>query len=81
MFITNSAMYFAKPASYLRTDRLTYWLKTQVAMQEVVGSIPGPVQSNTELLTASHRLTFFRSCVAKALSPGDGSCHSIHASV
>ena len=54
--------------------------KRTLSVREVWGSIPGPVKSaqcRQRLATAA---TFLRSCVAQALSRGDGPRHSLHAS-
>ena len=54
--------------------------KRTLSLREVRGSIPRPVkltQCRQRLATAA---TFFRSCVARALSRGDGPRNSLHAS-
>ena len=54
--------------------------KRTLSVREVWGSIPRPVksaQSRQRLATAA---TFLRSCVAQALSRGDGPRRSLHAS-
>ena len=40
-----------------------------------LGSIPGPVKSDTGWQWLATAGTFHRRCVAQALSRGDGSCH------
>ena len=52
-------------------------LSTLLSVREVWGSIPGPsnwTQCHHRLVTA---VTFLRSCVAQALSCGDGPLHSL----
>ena len=52
--------------------------KRTLSVREVWGSIPGPVKSaqcRQRLATAA---TFLRSCVAQALSRGDGPRYSLH---
>ena len=54
--------------------------KRSLSVREVWGSIPGPVKSaqcRQRLVTVA---TFLRSCVAQALSRGDGPRNSLHAS-
>ena len=54
--------------------------KHTLSVQEVLGSIPEPVKSaqcRQQLATVA---AFLRSCVAQALSRGDGPRNSLHAS-
>ena len=54
---------------------------TSLSMREVWGSRPGPVKSDTVSLRTRHRGVFFelRSCVAWALSGGNGPRYLLHA--
>ena len=54
--------------------------KRTLSVQEVWGSIPGPVKSTQCRQRLATVATFLRSCVAQALSRGDGPRNSLHAS-
>ena len=54
--------------------------KRTLLVQEVWGSIPGPVKSTQCRQRLATVETFLRSCVAQALSRGDGPRNSLHAS-
>ena len=53
---------------------------TWPSMQQVWGSILGLVKSDSVANGSPPLRRFFRSCVAQALSRGDGDRHSLHAS-
>ena len=52
-----------------------------LSVREVWGSIPGLVKSTLCRQRLATTVTFLRSCVALALSRGDGPRHLLHASV
>ena len=54
--------------------------KRTLLVREVWGSIPGPVKSAQCRQRLATVATFLRSCVAQALSRGDGPRNSLHAS-
>ena len=54
--------------------------KRTLSVREVWGSIPGPVKSAQCRQRLATVATFLRSCVAQALSRGDGPHHSLRAS-
>ena len=54
--------------------------KRTLSVREVWGSIPGPVKSAQCRQRLATVATFLRSCVAQALSRGDGPRNSLHAS-
>ena len=54
--------------------------KRTLSVRDVWGSIPGLIKSSQCRQELSTVATFVRSCVAQALSHGDGPCHSLHAS-
>ena len=54
--------------------------KRTLLVQEVRGSIPGPVKSTQCRQRLATVATFLRSCVAQALSRVDGPRNSLHAS-
>ena len=54
--------------------------KRTLSVREVWGSIPGPVKSTQCRQRFATVATFLRSCVAQALSRGDGPRNSLHAS-
>ena len=54
--------------------------KRTLSVREVWGSIPGPVKSAQCRQRLATGATFLRSCVAQALSRGDGPRLSLHAS-
>ena len=54
--------------------------KRMLSVREVWGSIPGPVKSTQCRQRLATVATFLRSCVAQALSRGDGTRNSLHAS-
>ena len=54
--------------------------KRTLKVREVWGSIPGPVKSTQCRQRLATVATFLRSCVAQALSRGDGPRNSLHAS-
>ena len=54
--------------------------KRTLSVREVWGSIPGPVKSAQCRQRLATVATLLRSCVAQALSRGDGSRNSLHAS-
>ena len=54
--------------------------KRTLSVREVWGSIPGPVKSTQCRQRLATVATFLRSCVAQALSRGDGPRNSLHAS-
>ena len=54
--------------------------KRTLSVREVWGSIPGPVKSTQCRQRLATVATFLRSCVAQALSRGNGPRHSLHAS-
>ena len=54
--------------------------KRTLSVWKVWGSIPGPVKSAQCRQRLAIAATFLRSCVAQALSRGDGPRHSLHAS-
>ena len=54
--------------------------KRRLSVREVWGSIPGPVKSAQCRQRLATVVTFLRSCVAQALSRGDGPRNSLHAS-
>ena len=54
--------------------------KRTLSVREVRGSIPGPVKSTQCRQRLATAATFLRSCVARALSCGDGPRRSLHAS-
>ena len=62
-----------------KTGRLAR-LKRTLSVQEVWGSIPGPVKSTQCRQWLATVGTFLQSCVAQALSWGDGPRNSLHAS-
>ena len=51
--------------------------KHTLSMREVWGSIPEPVQLTQRRQRLATAATFLRSCVAQALSRGDGPRHSL----
>ena len=53
--------------------------KRTLSVREVWGSIPGPVKSAQCRQRLATVATFLRSCVAQALSRGDGPRNSLHA--
>ena len=54
--------------------------KRTLSVREVLGSIPGPVKSAQCRQRLATVAAFLRSCVAQALSRGDGPRNSLHAS-
>ena len=54
--------------------------KRTLSVREVWGSIPGPVKSTQCRQRLATVATFLRSCVAQALSRGNGPRNSLHAS-
>ena len=54
--------------------------KRTLPVREVWGSIPGPVKSSQCRQRLATVAAFFQSCVAQALSRGDGPRNSLHAS-
>ena len=54
--------------------------KRTLSVRKVWALIPGPVKSSQCRQRLATVATFVRSCVAQALSRGDGPCHSLHAS-
>ena len=54
--------------------------KRTLSVREVWGSITGPVKSTQRRQRLATVVTFLRSCVAQALSRGDGPRSSLHAS-
>ena len=54
--------------------------KRTLSVREVWGSIPGPVKSTQSRQRLATVVTFLRSCVAQALSRGNGPRNSLHAS-
>ena len=54
--------------------------KLTLSVREVLGSIPGPVKSAQCRQRLATVAAFLRSCVAQALSRGDGPRNSLHAS-
>ena len=54
--------------------------KRTLSVREVWGSIPGSVKSAQCRQQLAIVATLLRSCVAQALSRGDGPRHSLHAS-
>ena len=54
--------------------------KRTLSVREVWGSIPGPVKSAQCRQRLATVAMFLRSCVAQALSRGDGPRNSLHAS-
>ena len=54
--------------------------KRTLSVREVWGSTPGPVESTQCRQRLATVATFLRSCVAQALSRGDGPRNSLHAS-
>ena len=54
--------------------------KRTLSVREVLGSIPRPVKSTQCRQRLAIVATFLRSCVAQALSRGDGPRNSLHAS-
>ena len=54
--------------------------KRTLSVREVWGSIPGPVKSTQCRQRLATVATILRSCVAQALSRGDGPRNSLHAS-
>ena len=54
--------------------------KRTLTVREVWASIPGPVKSMQCRQRLATVATFLRSCVAQALSRGDGPRNSLHAS-
>ena len=54
--------------------------KRTLSVREVWGSIPGPVKSTQCRQRLAIVATLLRSCVAQALSRGDGPRNSLHAS-
>ena len=76
---------FKKQSSIITTIMLTGPAVSSVAkrtlsVREVWGSIPGPVKSTQCRQRLATVATFLRSCVAQALSRGDGPRNSLHAS-
>ena len=75
---------------YLTADSVHYFdfsrpavssvAKRTLSVREVWGSIPGPVKSAQCRQRLATVATFLRSCVAQALSRGDGPRNSLHAS-
>ena len=55
-------------------------VKRTLSVREVLGSIPGSVKSVQCRQWLATAATFLRSCVAQALSRGDGPRNSFHAS-
>ena len=55
-------------------------VKRTLSVREVWGSIPRPVKSTQCRQRLATVATFLRSCVAQALSRGDGPRNSLHAS-
>ena len=53
---------------------------TLLSVRKVMGSILRSIESDTVSPTLSTAVTLLRSCVAQALSRGDGPRHSLHAS-
>ena len=62
---------------YALPDGITEWLKTPISVYKVLGLFLGPVESDAASPTPIQG--FFLSCVAQALSRGDGPRHSLHA--
>ena len=54
--------------------------KRTISVREVWGSIPGPVKSTQCRQRLATVATILRSCVAQALSRGDGPRNSLHVS-
>ena len=60
---------------------LVQWLASLLSARKVWGSIPGSVKSDVVANGLTTAATFLRSRLAHALSRGDGSRQSLHASV
>ena len=64
----------------VETPAVSSVAKRTLSVREVWGSIPGPVKSAQCRQRLATVATFLRSCVAQALSRGDGPRNSLHAS-
>ena len=81
---------FYKGALLSQRDNIILWklaptvvssvAKRTLSVREAWGSIPGPVKSAQCRQRLATVATFLRSCVAQALSRGDGPRNSLHAS-
>ena len=85
--LTSSVKKFIRHLSenYLKITKITIPAVSSVAkrtlsVREVWGSTPGPVKSTQCRQQLATVATFLRSCVAQALSRGDGLRNSLHAS-
>ena len=66
----------------MKTDKsvVSSVAKRTLSVREVWASIPGPVKSTQCRQRLATVATIIRSCVAQALSRGDGPRNSLHAS-
>ena len=65
---------------FLNEPAVSSVAKHTLSVREVWGSIPGPVKSSQCRQRFATVATILRSCVAQALSRGDGPGNSLHAS-
>ena len=71
MFLLQTCVALHRPVSSVA--------KRTLSVRTMWGSIPGSVKSAQRRQRLTTVATFVRSCVAQALSRGDGPRHSLHA--
>ena len=76
----NTAAFFLLGNGFNTEPAVSSVAKRTLSVREVWGSIPGPVKSTQCRQRLATVATFLRSCVAQALSRGDGPRNSLHAS-